>query len=334
MSTLGWLRKRCFDISPLEATTDRRGFRKASPAVERRLEKVGQTFLEGYGAALEADSLEALTLRLNQVDGQWRGFAFEGAAMALALFDLITPRRRDRLKSFLQGAADPHAYMVHVGLGWAVARIPWARANIDKHLKQLDPLLCWLVLDGYGFHQGYFHWRDYVRRQKTITRLSPYARRAFDQGLGRSLWFVEGADVPQITATIANFDDNRQPDLWSGIGLACAYAGGATSEQIATLRDAAGRFLPQVAQGVAFAAKARQRAGNPADHTNLACHVLCDLPADAAAAITDQCLEGLADGETGDQPAYELWRCRVQEQLATTRVVLDPQRPHKEGAAP
>ena len=268
MSTLGWLRKRCFDISSREATTDRRGFRKPSPAVQARLEKVGQTFLAGYSAALEADSLNALTSRLNQFDSQWRGFAFEGAAMALGLFDLTTPWRRDRLKTFLQGAGDDHAYMLHVGLGWAVARIPWARANIDKHLSRLDPLLRWLVLDGYGFHQGYFHWRDFVRRQKTITRLSPYARRAFDQGLGRSLWFVEGADIPQITATIAAFDDERQCDLWSGIGLACAYAGGANNEDIGALREAAGGFLPQVAQGAAFAAQARRRAGNPADHTN------------------------------------------------------------------
>ena len=313
MTTIGWLCKRCFDISPREATTARRGFRPASPSVQHRLEKVGQTFLDGYRAALETSEPNALGQRLNRIDSEWRGFAFEGSAMALALFDFITPWRRDRLDVFLRGLGDPHAYMVHVGLGWAAARLPWVRRNVESHLQRLDPLLRWLVLDGYGFHQGYFYWPQYVRQQKIIARLSPYARRAFDQGLGRSLWFIEGADVSQILATISAFDNERHADLWSGVGLACTYAGGAERADIEAVRQAANHYLPQLAQGAAFAAKARQRAGNAADHTETACQVLCGMSAAAAAEVTDRCLGDLPAGS--ELPAYELWRQRVQEQV-------------------
>ena len=336
MSTLGWLRKRLFGISPKEATSARRGFRPASPAVQLRFDKVGQTFLDGYGFALETSVPDELALQLNRIEPQWRGFAFEGSAMALGLFDFMTPWRRDRFSDFLREVGDPHTYMLHVGLGWAAARVPWVRANVETYLQGLDPLLRWLVLDGYGFHQGYFHWPEYVRQQRTVPQLSLYARRAFDQGLGRSLWFVESANVSQVKATIADFEDTRQPDLWSGIGLACTYAGGAASEDVETLRDAAPRCLPQIAQGAAFAAKVRQRAGNPAEHTELACRILCGLPAEEAAAVTDRCLQGLADGAgdsagivtdgtDNDVPAYEQWRRRVQEQLvANDPLALTP----------
>ncbi len=331
MWTLGLLRKRLFSISPDEATFARRGFRPTSPPVQRRLERVGETFLGGYSAALEAQDAAALEQVLNQVDHDFRGFAFEGAAMALGLFDFITPWRRDRLDVFLQGPGDAHAYMVHVGLGWAAARVPWVRRSVERRLAGLDPLLRWLVLDGYGFHQGYFHWPLHVRRQRMVPWLSPYGQRAFDQGLGRSLWFVEGADVPRIVATIASFDDGRQADLWSGIGLACAYAGGARRQDLEALRDAARQHFPPLAQGAAFAAKARQRAGNEADHAELACRVLCGSSASAAAAVTDQCLEDLRDEQ--DRPAYESWRRRVQEQLLTDASPAAPPGLRKEGAA-
>jgi hypothetical protein len=85
-------------------------------------------------------------------------------------------------------------------------------------------------------------------------------------------------------------------------------------EELARLRETAGEFLPQVAQGAAFAAKTRQRAGNPAPHTEMACRFLCCLEPEAAAAVTDDTLVALpADGEL---PAYAVWRQRISEHFA------------------
>ncbi len=151
--------------------------------------------------------------------------------------------------------------MVHVGAGWALAQL---RRRVNRALAHWDPLSGWLAIDGYGFHQGYFRWPDTVDRQCVPHRLAGYARRVFDQGLGRSLWFVEGADVDRIAATIDRFQERRHADLWSGVGLACAYAGGLPGQAIESLCAMAGPHRPHLAQGVAFAAKARERAGNPA----------------------------------------------------------------------
>jgi enediyne biosynthesis protein E3 len=311
--------KRLFGISLHEVTFARRGFHGSSGAARRRLEQSGRTFLQGYHAALEKDDLKTLTLRLSSMDLEFRGFAFEGAAMALALLDSLTPWKKNRWQAFVRGPGAAHMYMVHVGVGWAIARLPWLRRQAERPLATLDPLLRWLAVDGYGFHEGYFHWPRYVQDQVIPNRLTHYACRVFDQGLGRSLWFVDGADVGRLPKTIGRFNPGRHADLWSGVGLACAYAGGVDRAAIETLRSAALCYLPQLAQGATFAAKARERAGNPVPHTELACQVLCGLPSDVAARLTDEALENLPPD--GAEPAYEVWRRRIRTQFAAERAI-------------
>jgi hypothetical protein len=307
---------RVFGIPFREATFARRGFYSAHDSIRRRLESIGRTFLFGYHVALRTDDCGRLEARLQRVVRERQGFAFEGAAMALALKDRLSPWRQRRLERFLTGVAAPHAYMVQVGVGWALARMP---GSIERTLASLDPVLGWLALDGYGFHEGFFDWRRYLAGRPHPRRLSGYARRAFDQGFGRSLWFVDGADVRRISTTIGSFSPERRADLWSGVGLAATYAGGSDREGLASLRQAAGAFSVNVAQGAAFAAKARQRAGNTTSYTDLACEILCAMPAVAAARVTDEMLRDLPVND-GPKPAYELWRQRIQAQFAGTKV--------------
>jgi len=310
----GTIRRRVLGL-PVEAVDfQQRGFRGASAEMRNRLELVGGTFLAGYHLAVECESIPELAARLNGVKAELRGFAFEGAAMGLALLDWLTPWRRDRLRTLLQGAGEAHAYLLHVGIGWVWARAPF---GFRRWQRKLDPLLGWLAFDGWGFHEGFFHWPKYAAGQPAPPKLSGYERRVFDQGLGRSFWFVNGGNNGLIAQMIAIFSAERQPDLWSGIGLAATYAGMAGEASLVELREKAGAFRPQLAQGAAFAAKARQRAGNLADYTHLATRILCGLSADAAAQITDAALENLpADAEV---PVYEIWRQRIQNHCLPTR---------------
>jgi enediyne biosynthesis protein E3 len=248
--------KALFGLSLEEATFARRGFREGAEGVRKQLEHSARSFLYGYHTALEKVDLKTLTLRLNSMDLESRGFAFEGAAMGLALLDSFMPWKKSQWQAFVRGPGAVHIYMVHVGLGWAIARLPWLRRQAERPLATLDPLLRWLAIDGYGFHEGYFHWPRYVQDQAIPNRLTRYACRVFDQGLGRSLWFVDGADVGRIPKTIGRFNPGRHADLWSGVGLACAYAGGVDRAAVEVLRSSAGPYLPQLAQGAAFAAKA------------------------------------------------------------------------------
>lgn len=308
---LGSLFKLALGVSLSEASFAKRGFWYGETSVRDHLECVGMSFLKGYNLALEDQGIAALSESLEEIENEFRGFAYEGAAMALAMLDRLIPWKKTRLQTFIDGPGSPHIFMVYVGAGWSLARLPF---RSQEALAKPDPVLRWLEIDGYGFHEGFFHWPKSIKKQIRARRFTGYASRAFDQGLGRSLWFVEGTDAERIASTIRKFPDHRQADLWSGVGLACAYAGGADNSAAELLRRSACCYQNHLAQGAAFAAKTRQRAGNPTANTDRVCQSLCGVSADEAALITDTTRVGLP--ESGPEPAYEVWRQRIQTQFS------------------
>lgn len=299
-------------ISPEEVSFRRRGFPGAGKPAQEHLEGVARAFVRGYTAALEESELPLLAQRCQAEPPGVQGFAFEGSAMALALQDFLAPWRRSRLLQLLDGPGAVHTYLVHVGVGWALARFPIPPGLV---LGRLDPLLRWLAWDGFGFHQGFFHHRQALAGSARPRRVRGYGLRAFDQGLGRSLWFVYGADVEEIAAGIGAFPPSRRSDLWSGVGLACAFAGGCDPGTVERLRVMARDHLPFVAQGAAFAAKARSRPAQLIPATELACETLCGSTAEEAAAVTDEALEGLPADDP--DPAFEVWRRRIAERYSS-----------------
>jgi hypothetical protein len=286
-------------------------FSEGNTDVWKHLETAVLAALEGYHATLESSELEELVPRLNKTPLELRGYAYEGAAMGLTGLDCMLPWKR-RLQAYIAGPGSPHIYMVHIGAGEALALL---RRKPEPFIARLpDRVLCWLVMDGYGFHKGFFFRRRYVDEQTIPAHLSPYARRIFDQGLGRSLWFTCGANIDRIVATIATFPSTRQADMWVGIGVACAYVGGVDRRAIEALQAASAENRPQLALGVATVAKGRQRAGNPVAHTDLACEIVCGISSKRAARIVDIAFENLPIA--GPEPALEILQQRLLTQFA------------------
>ncbi len=304
------LLQRSLSISPAETTFARRKFHFSRDSTRQTLEKVGETFLHGYHLALFDQEIDSMVAHLAEIDPEFRGFGFEGAAMGLDILDQLKPWKECRIDNLLRDAGKRHVYMVHVGVGWSMAR---CRIGIGRRFARLDPLLKWLALDGFGFHEGYFNWPHYAEGGRAPAVIRGYGQRAFDQGLGRSLWFVGGADPDYIISAIQQFPEQRRDDLWSGVGLACTYAGGAEASEIHALRLASGRAWIHLAQGAAFAAAARLRAGNLTAQTELSCQVLCRLSADEAAETCNQSLANLAPDDGA--PAYEIWRYLIREKM-------------------
>ena len=300
-------------LSDNETKVSTRGFSVDRPEVVERLEAIGRHFAWGYNHALRSCDLGVLARELATRSSDDAGFVYEGAAMGLVIADWMTPGRR-MFEAYVNGPARPHEYMAWVGLGWALARLPVSPISALSRYRNLNK---WLALDGYGFHEGYFNWRRSVVGHRRPRRLTADAARVFDQGLGRSLWFVRGANPGSVAAAIAAFDAARHGDLWAGVGLAASYAGGAAPTALRTLLDRAGPHAAALAQGVVFAAQARRLAGNPVAHTELACAELLGLSLIAAADIALQTLP------TGDDslPAYQHWRLAIQQRCAVALTI-------------
>lgn len=308
-SWAGSARKLVFGISTEEVRLARRGFVPANDGLRRRLEGIGLAFVSGYHAALlERSDFRRLAAAIaEQNEPEMQGFAYEGAGMGLALVDQLTFGRRFQQ---LLAEAPQHLYLILVGAGWSLARLH--RRALPRFAAAVDDLHWPLVYDGYGFHQGYFDPNTYVRGRRPPS-LSGYAARGFDQGLGRCLFFVEGGAPEPLVRTLMSFDARRRPDLWAGVGLACTYAGSIDAGGLAFLGRAAaadGAFRA-LCQGVVFAAAARERAGNTAAATRLACATLCRLDPPAAAALAESSKVPIPAARHTEHPVFEEWRRNI-----------------------
>jgi enediyne biosynthesis protein E3 len=273
-------------------------------------EPVARHLVDGFTMALDDDRFTALVPRLEACDEEFRGIAYEGAGMGLMLLDSLGPWKK-RFPAFLAGPGAPYDWLLYIGAGLALPRIPLPP---DRFLAGLDPFLRWFVLDGFGFYAGFFSGERSVDRQLIPARVRGYGRRAFDHGLGRSLWFTTGAKVERIAATIGAFPLSRQADLWEGVGLACAYAACVVDRQaILHLRQTAGPYAGHLAAGAAVAATFRLQTGGSAAQTDLACEVLCGLPSAQVARVGRGLRQQLLPN--GAVPAFAIWRQRLAWQF-------------------
>lgn len=305
----GRIRTLVFRIDESRVTFEARGIQVSDPEACRTLESGAVYFARGFKGAMTDTRADRIAARFDQMDPDFRGFAFEGSGMALSVLDALVPPRR-RLAELLERYGDRWDSLIYIGVGWT-----WARAGKipARPPDRFDRVLGWLTFDGAGFHEGFLKRDDYVDGQKRPPGLSEPALRIFDQGVGRSIIFVRGDDLEAMRDAIDAFPAERRPDLWSGVGFAATYAGGLGEERVARIKELARPHESRLAQGAAFAVMARVRAANETPDTAIGAEVLCGAPASEVAERAEAALRAVpADA---DSP-LEAWQARLRQSFA------------------
>ena len=123
------LKKHALSVDNSEVDLCARGFHHSSNAKRIHLETVGRSFLKGYHLFLTDHGIETSFKQLANEPSNYRGFCIEGAAMAVWLLDSLSVFNRSRWGRFYAQAYTTQPYIIHVGVGWALARLPRAIAR-------------------------------------------------------------------------------------------------------------------------------------------------------------------------------------------------------------
>lgn len=209
------------------------------------------------------------TTQLDNYDIEFRGIAYEATSMCIALEDFKTGNELNRWNNFLK-ENKAHATQIHVGLGWALAQNEISPIEI---LHQLEPEYRYRVCDGYGYYEGFFRRRKSILNQQQPEWNDSVATGAYNQGLGRSLWYINNGDINAAKHALEKFPAERHNDLWRGLGIAIAYVGGCNENSLKEIFEKAEEHKVDLAEGANRALHSRKQSGCFSADTELVCRL-------------------------------------------------------------
>jgi hypothetical protein len=287
-------------------------------AFNERAARIRNTLIKGCLYAF--GRRDALFDRLETIDIELRGFAFEGAGFGLALIDALWPGPDHRLREYVSHPRNPFRHLIYTGAGAVLLCAPW---RMKWFCARLEPLLAWLPAEGHGFFKGLLWWKTRLGDRPRPRGLHGHLLRAFDQGLGRSMWFLLEGNVDLIEREIQRFEPSRRKDAWVGLGLACGYAGGVDRETLKSLFERAGDHQPDLAVGIGIACYLRTTARIPGPNTELAASVIWDSTTEEVGTMFERSIpDAYAPAKTSNPDLdhdFDVWRERVAGELIARR---------------
>ena len=294
-------------------------FRRSQPKQARHLRNpandkvievntVIEMIVDGYNAGMDS-SISALTRQIQSLPITERRVLFEGAAGGLFTAYLDGLIEYETIDAFL-AQTDPYRVAITgLGLGTALSHTD----TVLTCIQGVNPSYwSWMTYDAHGFHDGLFRWKMAISEKCTPPQTSILWSRAYDQGLGRSLFFVAGADPRIILRLIDKFPVERRADLWSGVGLMVAYWGALDVKDLRLLLKRSGEYRPVLQAAVAFAASLRLGADEPRDFTEAASQIICRAHSEEVARVADHCMLKY-QGEPLSSASFVDWQRQMVE---------------------
>ena len=222
--------------------------------IVRNMDTIRQIFQEVKAFGEQESDLGQLVAYLDKVPNEFLSIAYESASMVLAMKELVEGKPLLNWTKFVKIYAQQHLSQAYVGLGWAVAQ---EEINLGALLEQHSPFYCMRAADGAGYYDGIFRNRQTVRNLKKPGYVPEEALPAYYQGLGRSLWYLTKGIPSHAKNLLLTFPRERHPDMWRGLGIACAYVGGFDVPTLRTLLEEAGKDKRSLVAGGLLAIKSR-----------------------------------------------------------------------------
>ena len=236
--------------------------------VTDKMALIQSIFIDSKEKGLSITNHSELNSILLKNDAEFISIAYEAASMGIAINSIKSNNALADWHNFYQIFGLSHATQIHVGLGWALAEL---NLDINSYINELEPHYKYRVVDGFAYYHGKFKRRQAVRMQEIPENLNSFGIRAYNQGLGRSLWYLAQGEVEKLHRLIDIFPIERRFDMWRGVGVAVAYVGGVKPIVIEELMKLSGNYLPAFKCGIAIAVQTKEKAKVTSNDTSLIC---------------------------------------------------------------
>lgn len=247
---------------------------------------------DAFNIAMECDAAQ-IYAELEKFPVEVAGYAYEGAALAIGA-NASMGGSWERLTDFTLSAS-VHQMNAASGCGGAFAH---AGVSLSSIPADVDPFWRWTLVDGYAFHQAFFNAQQIIREQEQPEVGSAWERRAYNQGIGRAIWYAAGGKPDLIRELINQFAPWQRSDLWYGVGLQAGYCGGVERE-FQQMRAKSGKQLDGLSSGVAMAVVTRSFCDYFPDHTTAASSIICGA---STADVVKLFKKTLAQAEESNKP--------------------------------
>lgn len=221
--------------------------------------------------AVGDDNMDAIVASLDGMKVTERVVVCEGSFYGAIFQDISRPLEVSRTAQLAE-MAPQHIGGLGLGLGHAFSNMKLA-PDITPELS--ESYVGWLAMDAYGMHEGYFRWFDSIQKMREPVELPAIAREAFDQGLGRAIYFISGGHAQTIVDLVNRFPLARRFSLWRGIGLMTGFWGIDDEAQIKRLLKLSGVGRPHFQQGITWAVSMRYDMNEVEDFTKAAAETGC-----------------------------------------------------------
>jgi hypothetical protein len=285
---------------------------KLMPTIAVRMEKIRAIFQYAMSVTIHEEDINVVEQELSTIDNEFRSVAYEAAAMNIALKDISTNNKFRHWQSFMRLQGIKHLTQVHIGLGWAMAQ---QQFPVLPFIEILEPLMQCRMIDGYGYYEGAFRKRKALEEKKVPQEIPTKFLAAYDQGLGRSIWYICKADCEKLAELVSAFPYSRQKDLWRGIGTACVYVGGFDESLLRQLEAAASVHRIQLSIGASLVARTRTEADSHSIYTDMACRAWCECSEEMASEITTNTIPQV---EANPDPCA-VWLSNIKEAFLSVR---------------
>ena len=239
-------------------------------SVTDRMEYIEKLFMQVLHFTEGVRDTDEILKYIDQLkeSAEYESIVYESVSMSIAIHAIekdINISEWINFKGMSRSLA--HAGHIHIGLGMGLAAA--GNYTLSNKLK-FQPLLHSLVFDGMGYYDALFRGRSTLKEKivpSEVTDMQNY----YDQGIGRRIWYHCRGNLDKLNSIISSFEQERQPALWKGIGIACGYVGGNIEKGMEELLLLSGKFKIDFGSGVLLAALSRIQSNTIIQDIKLAC---------------------------------------------------------------